>query len=206
MNRCFYLLLCLTLQVFSQPIYVAFYTIDTPYEEEVKKLENSLKKFHLPYDIQGVPNLGSWQKNTQYKAVFLQEILNKYPDRAVVYLDADAVVQQYPQLFDELDCDFAVHHYDNKKLPTPELLSGTLYFGPTEKAKMLVKLWIETNKKFPEIWDQKNLDTTVQQMPTLKLVELPPSYCLIFDLMKDQGPAVIEHFQASRQFKKLIDL
>lgn len=201
----FSLFLFLASSLLAQPVYIAFYTIDTPYEEESKRLENSLKKFNLQYDFLGVPNLGSWQKNTQYKAIFIRDMLRKYPNRSIVYLDADAVVQQYPQLFDELDCDFAAHYYNNKKRNFMELLGGTLYFGPSEKAKALVDVWIIVNNEFPDQWDQKNLDIAVHRMSNLKLVELPPTYCLIFDLMKDQGPAVIEHFQASRRLKKIID-
>jgi hypothetical protein len=132
-------------------------------------------------------------------------MLNIYPDQAIVYLDADAIVRSFPILFDEIDADIAVHYYDNKKRNFKELLSGTIYLGPTANAKKLVQLWIDVNKEFPEQWDQKNLDIAIKRMPELKVVELPPSYCLIFDLMKDQGPAVIEHLQASRRFRNMID-
>lgn len=189
----------------AHPTYIAFYTVQTPYEDEIQKLKESLELFNLEFNIQGVPNLGSWQKNTQYKAVFIKDMLDKYPDQPIVYLDADAVVRSFPILFDEIDCDIAVHYYDNKKRNIKELLSGTIYFGHTAKAKELVQLWIDINKEFPEQWDQKNLDIAIKRMPELKIVELPASYCLIFDLMKDQGPAVIEHFQASRRHKHAVN-
>jgi hypothetical protein len=187
------------------PVYVAYYTTGTPYEEEAKLLRASLDLFRLEYEIQGVPSLGSWQKNTQFKAFFIQEMLAKYSDRPVVYLDADAIVRAYPILFDEINCDIAVHHYDNKRRNFKELLSGTVYFGTSSKAREIVEVWIETNRELPEQWDQKNLQLALDRVPDVSFVELPPSYCLIFDLMKDQGPAVIEHFQASRRFKQIIN-
>ncbi len=187
--------------IFGDVIYIAYYTVQTPYEEEIKHLQSSLEEFGLPHDIQGVPNRGSWQKNTQYKALFVQNMLSKYPDKAVVYVDADAVIRSYPALFDELNCDIAVHHYDNKKRGFKELLSGTVYFGATPKARELVESWVQVNKEFPDQWDQKNLAIAIERAKNLNVAELPASYCLIFDLMKDQGPAVIEHFQASRRFK-----
>ncbi len=191
--------------IYADPIYIAYYTVNTPYEEEVINLKNSLDQFSLPYDIQGVPSLGSWQRNTQYKTLFIRDMVNKYPDRPVVYVDADAIVRSPPIFFDQLECDVAVHHFYNKKRNFLELLSGTVYFGPTENAKKLIDKWIEVNQEFPDQWDQKNLDIAIKRMPELKIVELPPSYCLIFDTMKDQGPAVIEHFQASRRFKKIVN-
>ena len=149
----------------------------------------------------GSPKPRLLAKKHEYKALFVQNMLSKYPDKAVVYVDADAVIRSYPALFDELNCDIAVHHYDNKKRGFKELLSGTVYFGATPKARELVESWVQVNKEFPDQWDQKNLAIAIERAKNLNVAELPASYCLIFDLMKDQGPAVIERFQASRRFK-----
>ena len=46
----------------SKFIIVAFYTKDTGYELEIKKLVSSLNVLNLEYDVQGIKNLGSWQK------------------------------------------------------------------------------------------------------------------------------------------------
>jgi hypothetical protein len=54
----------------------------------------------------------------------------------------------------------------------------------------------------PEIFDQKNLDQAVSETTDLKIAELPPEYCFIFDLSRDyygNRKPVIEHFQASRE-------
>jgi len=37
-----------------------FYTVDTGYELEVKKLKRSLERFNIPAHIRGVSSLGSW--------------------------------------------------------------------------------------------------------------------------------------------------
>lgn len=187
------------------PIYVAYYTVDTPYEEEIKKLITSLKKFNLPYDLQGVASLGSWQENTKFKAIFIQNMLFKHQNRPIVYVDADAVIRNYPLLFDTLNCDIAVHYYDDKRHAERELLSGTLYFGATEKAKKIVEFWRTVNRQYPHQWEQKNLALALRFMPDLTVVELPSTYCQIFDLMRGAEEAVIEHFQASRRYKQIID-
>jgi hypothetical protein len=38
--------------------------------------------------------------------------------------------------------------------------------------------------------------------PRVKVVDLPPTYCQIFDLMADAGEPQIEHFQASREAQR----
>jgi hypothetical protein len=50
----------------------------------------------------------------------------------------------------------------------------------------------------------KNLDDAVKGLPELEISILPPEYCFIFDLSKSHYgklDPVIEHFQASRQFR-----
>lgn len=187
------------------PIYIAFYTINTPYADEIRTLQESLEKHSLPYDIEAIPSFGSWQENTKYKAIFIQNMLFKHAGRAVVYLDADAVIKKRPVLFDELDCDIAAHYYTNSMRDDKELLSGTLYVGATKNAKKLVELWRCINYEYPDRWEQKNLAIALRFMPELKIVDLPPSYCQIYDLMRDCGDPVIEHFQASRRHKQIID-
>jgi hypothetical protein len=53
------------------PIVISFFTLDTPYEEEVKKLRISLERLGVEADIQGVPSRGSWERNCAYKARYI---------------------------------------------------------------------------------------------------------------------------------------
>lgn len=189
----------------NTPLYIAFFTASTPYEIEIAQLRESLELFELPYEIESIPTLGSWQANTRFKALFIQNMLFKHAGRPLVYLDSDAIVRERPSLFDNLDCDIAVHYYKSPQREKPELLSGTLYIAPTENAKKLIQLWRCVNNEYPARWEQKNLSIALQCMPQVKVFELPPSYCLIFDLMKDQAKPIIEHFQASRRYKDLVN-
>ena len=57
-------------------IYVSYATINTPYVKVIEKyLLPTLQKFNLTYDVTYPEHMGSWQKNTQYKATFLKEML-----------------------------------------------------------------------------------------------------------------------------------
>ena len=185
-------------------IIVSYYTRDTEYEEEKKRLVKSLNRFKLPYKIGALDNRGSWVKNCAQKAEFCLRMLTGY-QRPVVWIDADAEVRRNPVLFRSLDCDIAVHYMNGR-----ELLSGTIYLGYTETTIELLHQWIRTNESHPETWDQVNLQRAIEIMKhtegyNLRLFELPPSYCQIYDLMAHHGDPVIEHNQASRRLKSQID-
>jgi len=183
----------------DHPVVISYYTKDTGYAVEVKRLRRSLYVHGLEHDVVGVDSLGSWQANTHYKAAFIRNMLKKYPSRALLFLDADAAVCKYPELFVGMtDIDIAVHFRHGK-----ELLSGTLYFRNTEATRTLVDNWIALNDANPSVWEQKNLATVLEKMDGIRVHRLPPEYCCIFDTMiKESGDPVIEHYQASRRLKK----
>ncbi len=184
---------------------VAYYTKNTPYECEVENLRRSLDDLPLAYQIVGVQNLGSWQANTQYKAVFLKHMLSRHGSRhRLLYVDADAVFRRYPELLDHIECDVAVHARRR------ETLSGTIYLEPTPTTATLLETWISINHEHPGRWDQVNLAAAIRKCcddTGLRAAQLPAEYTFIFDLSRHDHPTanpVIEHFQASRRFKRQI--
>lgn len=181
-------------------IVCAYYTVDTGYEEEAQKLITSLNTFHLPMDVVGIPSQGSWEINTHYKPYFIEAMLLKHPGKDVLYLDADAIIKQYPLLFDHVDFDVGYAMRNDQ-----ELLGGTLYFANNARVMALVQRWKHWCKTQLNIWDQILLQILLEDGCAdlnLKLRQLPPTYCQIYDLMKEAGDPVIEHFQASRRLKK----
>jgi len=184
-------------------LFIAFYTKDTPYEEEISNLIQSLERFKLPYFIKGFKNRGSWVRNAGIKPEFIYDMMGENLDKDIVYVDSDAIIQQYPKFFDTIDGDFGIHIRPVRN----ELLSGTIYAKNNAKMRMFMRCWIHRQTNNPDIWDQKTLHYTLGthgRKLKIKQVQLPASYTQIFDTMKDQGPPVIEHFQASRRFKALI--
>jgi hypothetical protein len=178
---------------------VSFYTENTPYETEVKNLIASLEALSIPHHICGVKNLGSWEKNCQHKARFILDAMSTIGTN-IVWLDADAVVKKYPEMFSSLTCDIAYHYLRDRR----ELLSGTLFLQNNEAAKKLVQQWIELNDTNNH-WDQKNLQRVVERSPGIKKQILPADYCKIYDNRKQEvKDPVITHYQASRRFKKVI--
>lgn len=182
-------------------VIVSFYTAGTAYADEAQELAASARQFGLLTDIRPVPNLGDWTLNCSLKPAFIRDRMQDYPGRPIVWLDADARVRQPPDLFDALDCDFAGHWRHGA-----ELLSGTLYFGPTLAARALVTLWAEEQLKTPGVWDQKVLHRVIDggAVNWLKIRELPKEYVAVFDDAKMGTPEtwVVSHHQSSRRLKK----
>ncbi|NIP35271.1 MAG: hypothetical protein GWN12_10025, partial [Thermoplasmata archaeon] len=156
--------------------------MDTPYEAEAEVLKASLETVGYSYDIRGVPNQGSWQRNTQLKARFVQHMLASYPGRPLLYLDVDAVMVQPPDLLDGMDADIAAVHFARKA----ELLSGTVWWGNTVQCNRVVRKWIRLNERHPErlpngkeAWDQRTLALAIKKIEGLRFVELPQEYTWI---------------------------
>ena len=179
----------------------SFFTENTPYVEEARALTESIKRLNLRAHIQAIPNLGSWEKNCQYKARFLLEMLTRFPETNLVWVDADAVFNRQPILFESLDCDLAYHLLEKDN----ELLSGTLFIKNNEKIKKLLEDWVALNASNHE-WDQRNLQASLEKNPTLNCAILPAGYCKIFDSDEQlTDDPVIVHYQASRRFKDVIN-
>ena len=193
-------------------IIVAYYTVNTPYEEEAHKLRSSLERLGIPHDIVGVDNLGNWQANTRFKAKFMREMLDKHKGINLVYLDADAIVHSDPVLFDDYECDIAVRWQDFRWRKN-ECLSGTIYMANNSMTRELCKRWATKNShegNNPKTFEQWNLGYVIEEMRDEGLIKdknLPPEYTMIFDSMRGMYPnidPVIEHFQASRTLRNKV--
>ena len=185
---------------------IAYYTPGNQYETLSENLRKSCQDFKIPLFLKPIQNLGSWEKNTHYKANFIQECLNSFTQN-LVYVDVDAVFRGYPDLFDSLDCDIA-YRTENFKWRKNEALSGTIFLSNNDRVKDLVKSWVSINESIPAVrrepltWEQANMQRAVQADPLVRYYNLPPEYTYIFDHTKRMYPdiqPIIEHFQASRK-------
>jgi hypothetical protein len=188
--------------------------VDTGYEQEIVKLKNSLFVLGLQSFIEAIPSRGSWRANSNYVAQNVLSALLQYPDRDVLRVDADAVFQRYPDLFltEGFDADVAAHVHDFR-WHHQELLGGTLFFKNTLEVRRLVNDWVDwclvsRPSERPGDLLQELLRCEIApdyHKYRVKFAELPDTYCKIFDIMRDVRDPVIEHFQASRRFRKQVD-
>lgn len=183
-------------------IVTAYYTYGTLYEREVERLKKSLLTFNIPNDVQGVPNLGCWWKNTGYKPTFVKQMLIKHKPKSIIYVDCDAEFLRYPKLFEVFEDDVGAYVFDRSCYKCgnggTEVLSGTLFFRNNEKVMDLVCRWEEQCKKNPKVFDQQSLEKVLSGDFSL----LPGEYCKIFDRMDTVVDPVIIHHQASRKVRK----
>ena len=188
----------------KMPVVVAFYT--PSYAKEAERLKRSLRPWGMRRDIVEVPDLGSWQQNTQHKPQFLLDMLEKHAPHPILYLDADATLERYPALLDGMDerCDIAVHFRnwlsEGRNRPD-ELLSGTIYIANNDKMRALFESWIKSNEENPDTWDQKTLEMALKDSDAV-VEKLPAEYCAIFDGMPEAGNnPVVSQWQASRRLR-----
>ena len=184
---------------------IAYFTENTQYETLANNLRQSCNQFNIPNHIKPVQNLGSWEKNTHYKAQFILDCLNQFSEN-LLYVDVDAVFRSYPELLQTLDCDIA-YRTENFRWRANEALSGTIYLRNSRKTKELVKSWIQLNESNPAqrfdptTWEQANMQRVVQNNPDINYYNLPPGFTYIFDHHRKMYPnekIIIEHFQESR--------
>jgi hypothetical protein len=186
---------------------VSCYTKNSIYEGQARRLANSAREVDVPLIIYPVPNSPIWRLNLNHKSATVLQAMKDHPKSDIVWLDADAVIRHRPVLFDFLstaqDWDIAAHFYEKSRLERRELLSGTLWIANTPKGRQIVEAWDGLGRQKPNIRHQKCLHLILDQDPKVRIYGLPASYTRIFDARGMAGvEPVIEHFQASRQFRR----
>jgi hypothetical protein len=184
---------------------IAYFTQNNKYQTLSENLKESCENFGVPLFLQAIEDLGSWEKNTHYKAKFILECLENFESN-LLYVDVDAVFRSFPSLMENIDCDIA-YRTENFGWRPNEALSGTIFLNNNSKTKELVNKWIELNEQTPaqrykpETWEQANMQRAVELVPEIRYLNLPPEYTFVFDHSKRLYPGlkpVVEHFQASR--------
>ena len=204
-------------------IICSYFTLGTPYQEVAHKyLMHSLsaiKDREFLSDICAVPNKGNWQANTSYKPEFILQMLKKHKGLNIIFLDADAEVLRYPDLFEKIphDCHVAAHLLDRVKWykheigERKELLSGTLFIRNSPLGHAIINEWAHICKLYPHLWEQALLQRVLIEME-VKLYELPLEYAYINSLPNGDKPHVgcedpiVVHHQVSRQLKNKVHL
>lgn len=200
----------------SLPLVISFYTVDTPYEEEVKYLQASCQSLGIDHHIEGIPSAGSWEMNCAFKPIFILQKMQEFK-RPLLWVDADAVFLKPLEnlsLFSEVD--LGVRIYDVSEDHPSKIVSATVFVNATGASIKVVKWWAEECMKLlqdknrkEEVWDQDALRRVLfQKEHGARFAPLPPSYSKILGHPKDEemcfDPVIIQN-QASRRYKKWIN-
>ncbi|MFI5333752.1 MAG: putative nucleotide-diphospho-sugar transferase [Chlamydiales bacterium] len=198
------------------PVVVSFYTKNTPYEQEVQALIASCKRFDLSFSIDGIDSFGSWELNCAFKPFFLYQKLQEL-NTPLLWVDADAVFVAKPAALQEFSGDLAVRLNEELADDHPsKVMSGTVYVNNTSRSQELLRRWAQECVKelmregrTEEFWEQTALrDILLAKDLKIDLRSLPLSYVKIPGHPLDEKnilSPIIEHHQASRRFKKIVN-
>jgi len=186
------------------------------YYREAKLLVASLERVGIrDYWIKEYPPASDWDEGVALKAEFIAECFERFGGR-FLYVDVDAVFHENPaDYFDKLDCDFAAHWFQGPKYGYVRrndnwFLSGTMWWGSTEKARELLAAWRRRNAEkravgITEGAGQANLAEVIPHVRGLNVVRLLGRYCYVWDKPWAYPPGekpIIEHLVASRENRK----
>lgn len=187
----------------GQP-YIAcgFYTPN--YQPQILSLKASLEAQGINHYLKRYEPRGAWEANTRMKPVFVRHCLERFPDRDIVYLDADAVVRKPLSAFDNMVSDVTMLFH-----PTFEygrwylrISAGTLAVRNTPGGRRFADLWAagEVRAKKTTV-DEDMVYMAFDDMAGVSITVLPKDYYKIFDAPGNDP--TIEHFQASRGQRKI---
>ena len=151
---------------------VAFYTQDTPYENEIINLRASLDRLGIGDMLytKGYPTRGEWAKNCAIKPEFIRHCLTaeECGGKDLLYVDADATFERIPEdIFQE--GIFWYYKFKNK-----EALSGTLYIKNCPRMLQFLQEWIDLQNHHPTVFDQDIMGRIIKRHPGWNFKILPP--------------------------------
>lgn len=193
----------------ASPIVICFYTLDTPYEQEVLNLITSCKKWGVELFVEGIKSRGAWETNCNHKPTFILEKLERF-ERPIFWADADSLFLQKPDFELFLPYDISVRKMEIFQ-NDPRFLFNTASFFANYNAQTIgfLKAWekmcVASSTPFQ---DQLSLFTLLSQSSQpLRFFPMPVAYCKIYDIdrffINDEN-VVLEQAQASRRYRNLL--
>lgn len=155
---------------------ISYVTSGTDYENEVQHLKGDLERFKIPYEIMKAESQGNWTLNCYYRAVVIQKAMLKYPNKNIVWIDADARIRKYPKLFDDMKAQIAATYRGD------ELLWGTVFYKNCDLVFEFCDDWWKDRGLSQRRTVQSLLDKYIKERG-LSFYKLPTTYTQIFDLM-----------------------
>ena len=176
------------------PLVVSFYTDDL-YRRLAARLSASCRRFRLEYDIYKRADLGSWVLNCGQKPTHILAMLDLY-DQDVLWVDADAEFVSEPVGLDGQEGDLGLFITEWNLY-----MSGTLLFRNTVASREMLNGWIQEQKRFLDLPDEKTMRAVLERGGAIKTWQLSPGYAYVFDVWPDRYPdckPIVLHKQASR--------
>ena len=170
------------------PLIVTAYTISSHlgdyYKRCVARLIRSCIKFDLAHLVLPLEQQANWDAGCATKIVVIQQLLNQL-HRPLLWLDADAEIFAYPNLFEDINCEMAL------SCITGHWLTGTLYLTPSTLP--FIELWKQRTGPVVDEVALMHLYADSRPHNRPKLTMLPPSYNTAIHTATDLSSVVIGH-------------
>jgi len=177
-----------------KPLVISFYT-DELYSRLASRLARSCEAYGLGVEIEEREDLGSWVANCGQKPTFILGML-EFHDRDVLWVDADAEFVSEPVGLDEQEGDLGLFITKWNLY-----MSGTLLFRNTVASREMLGGWIQEQKRFLDLPDEKTMRAVLERGGAVKTGQLSPGYAYVFDVWPHRYPdckPIVLHKQASR--------
>lgn len=203
-------------------IAISAFTRNTPYELEAHRLRASLLTFGVPFVIYDYESQGSWKLNCEYNDHIRRAAFDTFLGKNILWLDADAELMKYPDLFDDYGYDLGIYkriHTEKQKEQTGADYhwdTGTMFMKNKPEVRKLVGILGSINPVDNGAgWMLERFNKAVNDViagvseSKLRIGTLPVTYSYIFDTkqpeeVKYKVEVVIKHHQASRRLKDKI--
>lgn len=179
-------------------IYVNYFTGNNIYKKYANNLINSLNKFNLSYYIIEIDSSNyKWSDLILFKPNILLEVLNLYPTKNVIWIDADAKINKYPHIFNNINKSVAVT-CRGKNLKCLNLWSCVIFFKNDNISKKIIHDWnVESKRINHKFTDQIALKNIINRKYFDHLQKLPKYFIVKEYDTKNIDKACIVESEAS---------
>jgi len=169
-------------------IIVSWHTPDSLYSSCALRLKESLERFDLEHEINCLPAIGDWNQNVCHKPQYILEMMNKHPEKNIVWIDADSEVIAYPEYFKTITGDVGCLLWKGI-----QIFMSTAFFSNNINVRDFVTKWIELTARNIYVFspEQYTFSLTLKEFPEIKFERLPNSYAFVKnESPQDESPVI----------------
>ena len=208
-------------------VFVTYYWGGKKYKEYAAQWKKHCKAVGVQCyieELQQFAKAGLYQKGINHKPKFILKMLEKFPRKAVVYMDIDMILLKKPTLFaNEHNVDLMCMNWNHDPAVISngctdplilETAGGIFYFNNTNPAKRVLKLWLNaiSQPQYNKCADDRVLALMFHKHRLIELTRvqwLPIEYFYVPQFFKSsqlENAAVICHPEAMTTEELAADL
>lgn len=191
--------------------YFTYFTVDTPYEQEVIDCLESFRTQGVSISAIPYNNANDWMTNALWRAPDLKRRAADLPNDHICLLDADVRALQYPEKLERFEGDFGCLDRGEHVRPADRFSAGVMIFAPTPLGRAMLDLWAKKCQDDTQpnavLREQVYIFEAIKELKRssgLEPVNLGERYNRKIENVKSGDDTVILHDVASRRWLKVI--